>query len=322
MRASLLNKTNDLLIPAFVSNRVGKESILRALAYFDIFRYPLTKEEIVKFMDQPADYRKAEEWLSELLSAGIIFLHQGLYSLQDNPLIIHRRNEGEQRAEQLLKKAKRIGRFLYQFPFVRAVAVSGSLSKNFADEKADIDFFIITKANRLWLARTIMHLFKKLTFLAGRQHYYCMNYYIDEKALLLEEKNVFTAIELKTLLPVSGENTTNDFFTANQWANEWLPSCEYRRQEQKDRRVNIFKRSAEWILNNSFGNTLDKWLLKITSRRWKNKKEKGKKNEKGMMMGLITDRHFARSNPGNFQAKVLQQYEKKVGELSVGSFKI
>ena len=58
--------------------------------------------------------------------------------------------------------------------------MSGSLSKHFADEKSDIDFFIITSANRLWIARTCMHLFKKVSYIAGKQHWFCMNYYVDE----------------------------------------------------------------------------------------------------------------------------------------------
>lgn len=315
MRSSSLNKTDRLPASAFDKNVAGKESVLKTLAYFDLFRYPLTGEEIAKFMNRQASIHHVEQWLSELVNEGTVFLHHGFYSLQDNPLIVHRRNEGQQRAGELLKKALKIGRFLYQFPFVRGVAVSGSLSKNFADEKADVDLFIITKADRMWLARTFMHFYKKFTFLTGRQHYYCMNYYIDEEAFLLQDKNIYTAIELKTLLPVSGETAMQDFFLANKWADEWLPSCEYRSQQQKDPPKNIFKRLAEWILDNKAGNALDKWLFKITTRRWKNKNKKGKKNNKGMTMELITDRHFAKSDPGNFQAKVLQQYEQKLTTL-------
>jgi hypothetical protein len=33
------------------------------------------------------------------------------------------------------------------------------------------------------------------------------------------------------------------------------------------------------------------------------------------MMGLITGKHFARSNPGDFQEKVLEKYEKRVREI-------
>src|SRR6202022_4223033 len=90
--------------------------------------------------------------------------------------------------------------------------------------RSDIDFFIITKANRLWIARTLMHLFKKLTFLTGHQGWYCMNYYVDEEALQIEEKNIFTATELITLLPVCGNGTMEEFFRANNWASSYFPN--------------------------------------------------------------------------------------------------
>ena len=45
------------------------------------------------------------------------------------------------------------------------------------------------------------------------------------------------------------------------------------------------------------------------------KEQKGKRNKKGQTMGLITDRHSARSNPGAFQEKVLAMYEQKILEL-------
>ncbi len=289
-----------------------KKGVVETLAYFDIFHYPLTSGEIRQFLPVKVDERFLQDCLHELQEEKTVFLSHGFYSIQNNPLLAHRRRQGNQWAEKLLAKAWRIGRFLYQFPFVRAVGISGSLSKNYADEKADIDFFIITKANRLWIARTLMHLYKKLTFLTGRQHFYCMNYYIDEKALLLEEKNVFTAIEIKTLLPVSGEQTMKLFFGMNNWANEWLPACNYRRQEKTDPGVSLFKKIVEWMLNTKAGNRLENYLFNLTQNRWKRKVEKGKRNKKGQAMDLITGKHFARSNPGAFQEKVLALYEQKL----------
>ncbi|MEI9810645.1 MAG: hypothetical protein WDO16_23755 [Bacteroidota bacterium] len=150
--------------------------------------------------------------LEQLVAEGTIFRIAEFYLLQNDSALVKRRREGNQRAGQLLPKAMRIGRFLSRFPYVRGVGISGSLSKMYADEKADIDFFIITKANRLWIARTFMHLFKKLTFLTGRQHLYCMNYYIDEKALKLGEQNIYTAIETVTLLPAGGNAMQGFFF--------------------------------------------------------------------------------------------------------------
>ena len=226
-----------------------------------------------------------------------------------------RRKQGNQYAEALLLKAVKVGRFLHQFPFVRAVGVSGSLSKNFADEKADIDFFIIAKADRLWIARTFMHLYKKFTFLTGKQHLYCMNYYVDQKALLLKEQNIFTAMEIKTLLPISGKKDIQLFFGVNKWADELLPACDFRIQQKDDPGKSLIKKSVEWMLNGWMGNHLENFLFRLTQKRWKRKMEKGKRNQKGQTMGLITDKHSAKSNPGDFQEKVLAMYEQKLRQV-------
>jgi len=83
------------------------------------------------------------------------------YCLFNNYALAERRKKGNDAAAKLLKKADKAANFIAAFPFVKGVAISGSLSKKFADEDADIDFFIITAANRLWLARTFLHLFLK-----------------------------------------------------------------------------------------------------------------------------------------------------------------
>jgi hypothetical protein len=308
---------NHILTDPWKDRGTAATGVLKALAYFDIFQYPLTKKEIRQYLDQSISEEELEEALKVLLINEYIFLQNGFFSLQDNPLPACKRIKGNQRASQLLPKAERIGRFLYRFPFVRGIGISGSLSKNFAEDKADIDFFIITKKNRLWIARTLMHLFKKLTFLAGQQHFYCMNYYVDEQVLLLHEQNIFTAIEIKTLLPVSGEEAIDQFFTTNQWCNTWLPACEFRKPSKKDTTRHPFKQMAEWICANRVGDWIDDQLMRISNRRWKRKEKSGKRNQKGVVMGLRTDKHFARSNPGSFQEKVLKLYKERLDQLGI-----
>lgn len=297
--------------------KAGRACILKVLAYFDIFYYPLTKNEIREFLEQPLSEINFEELLAQMLADKSIFLHHDFYSLHNNFLLAYRRREGNLRAAKLLPKAFKIGRFLFHFPFVRAVCISGSLSKNFADEKADIDFFVITKANRLWIARTIMHLFKKLTFLTGHQHYFCMNYYIDEEALLIGDQNVFTAMEVTTLVPVCGRKAIDSFFSINDWRHQFFPFYGYHHVASDRAGKTWVKVFLEWIFANSLGNYFDKWLLKITTRRWEKKSSQGMRNKNGHTMHLLTGRHFSRSNPGAFQEKVLDLYEQKLNELKL-----
>jgi hypothetical protein len=291
------------------------DSILRTLAYYDIFHYPLEKDEIRKFLDRITSDQVFDEAIKQLLETKKIFLLHEFYSLQDNYLLAIRRKQGNRFAEELMIKALKIGRFLYKFPFTRAIGVSGSLSKNFADEKADIDFFIIARSGRLWIARTLMHLYKKLTFLTGRQHYYCMNYFIDETSMLLPDQNIYSAIEIKTLVPVSGEETMLHFFEINQWSDDWLPACNFRRQQVADNHRPRFKSWLERMLNGKSGDKIENYLLRITQSRWKRKELAGKRNAKGQTMGLRTGKNFAISNPGDFQQKLLFIYEQKIAAL-------
>jgi hypothetical protein len=294
-----------------------RQDILKVLAYFDIFQYPLTQNDIHQFLNAQVDPEILPAILAKLVEEKTIYQLDEFYSLQNDMDLAVKRRTGNEKAAGLLKKAARIGKLLSKFPYVRGIGVSGSLSKNYADEKADIDFFIITKANRLWIARTLMHCFKKLTFLRGHQHFYCMNYYIDESALAIHDKNIFTAIEIKTLLPVDGATTFTAFFDSNQWTDDFFPNCVFRDQQQPDLPGSLIKRFFEWLFNNKTGHWVDNILWKMTAYRWKRKELNGKRNSKGYTMGLITGKHFAWSDPGSFRKKVLTAYEKKLSELDI-----
>jgi hypothetical protein len=294
-----------------------EQSIIKALAYFDIFNYPLTKEEITSFLDQPVAVDDVSEALQQLVAGNSVFRLGNFYSLQYDHALHSRRTTGNHKAEALLTIAYKIGGFLYQFPFVRGIGISGSLSKNFADQQTDIDFFIITRANRLWIARTLMHLFKKLTFITGHQHLYCMNYYIDEEAMRIEEQNIFTATEIITLLPVCGNGAMDRFYDQNHWAADYFPNQKMHKRSLLLTRSTWFKKAVEWLLNNRLGNALDNVLMRITSRRWMKKEQRYKTNDHGIRMGLSTGKHFAKPNPRYFQRKVLESLELKLQQSHV-----
>jgi predicted nucleotidyltransferase len=215
----------------------------------------------------------------------------------------------------LLLLAKKISRFLFRFPFVRGIGISGSLSKNCADQDSDIDFFVITRRNRLWICRTLMHLFKKLTFLTGHQHWFCMNYYIDEVALCIEEKNLFTATELVTLLPVCGKGVMESFYQANSWVQSYFPNRSEKEASSKTTGQHRFKNAVEFLFSNPAGEKLDNFLMKLTSRRWKKKEDQFRLNIKGKRMGLRTGKHFSKPNPVFFQEKILSLHSKRLREM-------
>ncbi len=245
-----------------------KRNILTTLAYFDLFNYPLTMDEVYLFLPAKYDYGEFGYALRSLVIDRLLYKFEKYYTLKNEPFLIERREKGNAKAAEMIAIAGKVGDLLIRFPYVRGIAISGSLSKNFADDDSDIDLFIITAKNRLWIARTIMHCFKKLTFLFKKEHYFCMNYYIDEQDLLIHEKNIYTATEVATLMPLHGETVFEQFYLTNGWTREYLPNKCLRLATAKPVKSSLFKRFVESLFNNPVGNFIDSMLMRVTAKRW------------------------------------------------------
>lgn len=296
-----------------------QQHILNVLAYFDIFKYPLKTEEIRTFLAQQVNEEAIDNELKIMLAEKTIFKISNFYSLHNDLALAERRRKGNEKAALEMKNAIKAARILSRFPYVKGLAVSGSLSKNFSSEKTDIDFFIITTAGRLWIARTCMHLYKKFTFLTGKQKWFCMNYYIDEAGLEIEEKNIYTAIEVATLLPMQGRTTFNDFIGTNSWTKNYFPAKITNTETVPEIKKGVLSRLIESLCNNSFGNWLDNRFMKITRQRWKKKEERNMKNDNGFNIGMLVDKHYSKPNPGFFQNKVIEMYKAKLDSLPKGN---
>lgn len=292
-----------------------KQDILATLSYFDIFDYPLTQTEIAQFLKSSYCHEEFIENLNYLITDNWIYKFDEFYMLQNNYSLVHRRKKGNIQAKAMLATAEKIADFLSGFPFVKGVAVSGSLSKSFADENSDIDFFIITEKNKLWLARTFMHCFKKFAFLLKKQDWFCMNYYIDEEMLQIKEKNIYTATEIATLLPLRGIRIFDEFFKSNAWCKNFLPNHSLRISYVEEAKDTFFKKTIEFFFRNPVGNLVDHLLMKLSVYKWNKKTRAGKLNKHGMVLSMDAARHYAKPDPSAFQQKFMETYEKKIFNL-------
>jgi hypothetical protein len=296
---------------------VLKHSILKVLTYFDIFSYPLLQNEIHYYLDQQTSPEALPPALGQLTDAEIIYCIEGYYSLRNDAGLVHKRIEDNTRAEALLPKARMVCNFLSYFPFVRAIGISGSLSKNVAYPGADFDYFIITKANRLWIARTILALLSRCSAIVGKQEWLCLNYFIDESCLQIPEQNIYTATEIFTLILTRQNPTSQLFLEANNWVNQFYPNYRHKRSAlQACASPNLVKKAVETRLGLALINTVDNWLMNWTISRLKKKKESGELVLKGKELQLpLSDKHYCKHNPAYFQEEVLNAYAKKMDIL-------
>jgi len=160
-----------------------------------------------------------------------------------------------------------------------------------------------------------MHLFKKITYLAGKQNWFCMNYYVDDMWMEIPEKNLFTAMEIVTLIPMQGLKYFRQFIEANEWTNDFFPVYNPASNAGMQIKKTLFSKFFEKIFNSKMGDLMDMWLMSVTDKRWKKKTKSGKVNAHNIQVGMMVNRHFSKPDPKNFQAKIIQQYERKINQL-------
>ncbi|MBL7951561.1 MAG: nucleotidyltransferase domain-containing protein [Flavobacteriales bacterium] len=286
---------------------------LRVLAYFDVFSHPLKIDEILRFADDgPQCAELIERALGELSDHGIVQQHASYWGLSDIRTKVDRRIASERRAVARMPKAHGMSRRIARFPFVRAVFISGSMSKGCLAEDGDIDFFVVTTPGRLWVTRTLLVMYKKIFLLNSRRDF-CVNYFLDTEHLTVEDRNRFTATEVVTLMPMYGNGTTEAFFERNAWAFGMYPAA----PQPKSREVPIgngrTKGLMERLLGGRIGTVLDQWAMQLTWYYWK-RKFSGM-DVRSFEIALRTRTYVSKHHPRNFQKLVMDGYEKRMSML-------
>jgi hypothetical protein len=210
----------------------SKSAILKTLLYSDIFNYPLTKTEIWRYLisNKKTSISDTESTLNKIKT---INFKNGLYFLRGREKLVNLRQEKEKISAKKLKKAQKIIQKLFLISTIRFIGISGNLALKNAEDKDDIDLFIITKKNTIWLTRLLVILV--LNFLGvyrkrgdkNVRDKICTNMFLDEGALSFsrKRKNIFTAHEIAQLRPILGKKDTYEkLIGANKWIMDYLPN--------------------------------------------------------------------------------------------------
>ncbi len=268
-------------------------------------------EEICSF-SVSKDCQKIQSELNELIEKKVIYQIEDFYLPEYDIASLEKRKKGNQLAVNALIKAKERSAFIAKFPFVEAVGVSGSLSKGYYDNDSDIDFFVIAKPNKIWLCRTFLMLYKKI-FLLNSRKYFCINYFMSSSNLEVEEKNRFTATEIKTLIPFEGKTAFEEFYHKNQWVSDVLGKFDPDLKTVSDVRKSKTISRFEKILDSKSGEYLDRFFKKITVSFWKIKFRKMAYND--FKIALKSTENVSKHHPLNFQKKVITALNEKYEQV-------
>lgn len=212
------------------------KAVLATIAYYDALEYPVTEFEIWKHLLFPegGDSVQSVRFLSvvhhlrELVRQGTVVFRQGFYVLSGREALVVQRLRQERGAVTKLKRAMRLIRWCSFVPFVRMIAITGSLSMKLGNKQSDWDFLVVMKGGAIWTGRFFLTLWLELIGKRRHGRYVqdraCLNCYLADHGLEVPLRDLFSSHEYRFLYPMMGWTTIRSFELANAWMHRYRPN--------------------------------------------------------------------------------------------------
>ena len=259
-----------------------EKSIVRTIAYFDLLEYPLTSTEVWHWLYKPSQdsgqlptILEIQEVLESSPSLRkIIGREEAFYHLLGREQIVQQRKRRNLIADHKFIRARRIVKLFRLIPWVRMIAVCGSLALSNTTKESDIDLFIVTKSGRIWSTRLLLVGILKILRLRPTENNttdkICLTYFVTTDALNLEQAQiasddiVFTYYT-ETFLPLYDPNQTYaKFYQANSWYHKVLPNATWPNSctiaVSNGRVVNVWHRFFNFFSPLLFNSQTEEWF--------------------------------------------------------------
>src|SRR3989344_7552776 len=208
-----------------------EKGVLKTLIYASLFNFPLTIFEIHKWLiREKVKLRQVERVLRKLSQESRVKSEAGYYFLQGDKGQIKKRRKNKKYAKKYLQKANIAANILRIIPWVKLVGISGGLAMGNVSKKDDIDLFIITEKNRIWLSRFfaifILHIFRRKVSDSKREvsGKICLNLLLDTDNLVQKNQDIYTAHEvLQMKVCWERDDIYHKFLSSNEWVFKFLP---------------------------------------------------------------------------------------------------
>jgi predicted nucleotidyltransferase len=195
-------------------------ALIDAAIYGAIFGSPVTLDELWRYARVAVDLEDLRSALArDPVLRRVIDQHEGLYFLRDANPPRRDRRERIDRSRRLAGRARRVCRVLRHVPFVRGLALTGSVAAADAGEDADVDLLVLVDGTRLG---TVFLLLASLSRLVGRR-ILCPNYYVSTPAPSGETDDPYVARELAQTRLLAGDS--RDWARAAGWVRSWFPNA-------------------------------------------------------------------------------------------------
>lgn len=207
-----------------------QEAVIATVTYHDIFKYPLKKEEIQKYLiGKKSNLKTVKKTINQLLKKKLIESKTNYIFLKNKTNLEAIRTKREQYSQYKLTRAKLYSKILHLIPTIKGICITGALSMNNCTKNDDLDLLIFCQKHTLWTTRFLVNIlmlpFKRSPNNKNIANKACLNIFIDESDLMIKSQNIYTAHEICQMKLLWDKNNNYlRFIKKNNWYLKFLPN--------------------------------------------------------------------------------------------------
>ncbi len=244
--------------------------------YFDVFHHPLTRAELQRLVvpTDDADGRAAlAAAVDQLAARGLIETREHWCFRPGRGDGVERRRGRARNAERMWPLAAMAAAFLARVPFVRGVLITGGMSKGSTAPGDDVDFLLLVEPGHVWTLKSLLQAARK-SWPHPVRELFCTNYLLATDSPVVDDKNVFTAIELATAVPMYGRDECVRLLEQNAWAQRFVPGLGWSVDRARNARPAAHPAPARVVergLGGTLGRTVERSAVRAWDRYWNRK---------------------------------------------------
>lgn len=210
-------------------------SIILTLGYSAQFSQALNQKQIwhrLIGVDQNwVDQKKLNRALINLVNQKLIINQNSDYTLSGFANNFAKTTKAKIISGKYWRESQTLVNFLKKIPWVAGVAITGSVAVDSAKKQDDLDVFIVTTPNRIWLTRLVVYIYSIITHKKrprGLLHRsgWCFNLWLSQDALSIPRtrRSIYTAYDfVQASWLLASPQLLESIITCNNWVTAILP---------------------------------------------------------------------------------------------------
>ena len=167
----------------------------------------------------------------------------------------------------IFEKNKKYISLISKLPWIIFIGLTGANAFESCKKNDDVDMFVVTQKNRLWLTYTLIVIISKILRKRG---VLCINYLVDQENLAINHQSYYNAVQLLQMKAIFNIEFYGQLIEANKWIFDFLPNATF--EKTIDYYYQLTDKSKNLkVKNNSFLTKIDEMIYKKYSKHLKKK---------------------------------------------------